>query len=328
MKSTTLKDIASALGLSTAAVSLGLRGEGTLSEETRKRIRDTARRLGYRPNTFAAALSSRGGRSSKHHIPLAVIRQRLTPGGQWYPIDPLIDGLRQRSHELGYRFESFDLETPANFNTLLEMLFRRGFQGLFIAPTGLVPLDGHPWDRFAVIACGRYDVASPFHTVRNEVFDSTRVAIEHLAAIGPKRIGMFLLEHRPPILDDLERRAAAEVLRFGRHKPMVFVQEADREFLAIIRRHRLEAVVGFSIGHYYYLRNCGLAWARRIPFACLQLTTEFWSGPIDGLAPCDFECGLAAVQRMDSFIRHHERGIPKTPEHIVIRPKWHAAQPA
>ena len=42
----TLKDIAQELGLSVKAVSTGLNGTGRLSPETRKRIQETALRMG------------------------------------------------------------------------------------------------------------------------------------------------------------------------------------------------------------------------------------------------------------------------------------------
>ena len=52
----TLKDIAQELGLSVKAVSTGLNGTGRLSPETRKRIQETALRMGYAPNAAARSL--------------------------------------------------------------------------------------------------------------------------------------------------------------------------------------------------------------------------------------------------------------------------------
>lgn len=52
----TLKDIAQELGLSVKAVSTGLNGTGRLSPETRKKIQEAARRMGYTPNVAARSL--------------------------------------------------------------------------------------------------------------------------------------------------------------------------------------------------------------------------------------------------------------------------------
>jgi LacI family transcriptional regulator len=56
MKDVTIYDIAQRLALSTATVSRGLRGNPAISKNTRKRIQDVAKELGYRHNTFASSL--------------------------------------------------------------------------------------------------------------------------------------------------------------------------------------------------------------------------------------------------------------------------------
>lgn len=57
----TLQDIADHLGFSRMTVSAALRGVGRCSPETRAKVQDAARQLGYRPNT--AARATRTGRS-------------------------------------------------------------------------------------------------------------------------------------------------------------------------------------------------------------------------------------------------------------------------
>ena len=58
-RSVTVKQIAAAMGLSQPAVSQVLNGTGRISEETRKRVLETAARLGYRPNAAARAVVTR-----------------------------------------------------------------------------------------------------------------------------------------------------------------------------------------------------------------------------------------------------------------------------
>ena len=53
--------MATAAGVSTATVSLVFNGKGRVAEETRRRVLETGRRLGYRPNPLGRALQS--GRS-------------------------------------------------------------------------------------------------------------------------------------------------------------------------------------------------------------------------------------------------------------------------
>ncbi|MFD2333504.1 LacI family DNA-binding transcriptional regulator [Cohnella sp. GCM10020058] len=52
----TIKDVAKEAGVSIAAASLALNGKGSLSEETRAKIIETAERLHYKPNALAKGL--------------------------------------------------------------------------------------------------------------------------------------------------------------------------------------------------------------------------------------------------------------------------------
>ncbi|MBN2007731.1 LacI family DNA-binding transcriptional regulator [candidate division KSB1 bacterium] len=58
-KPVTLKTIASVLNLTTASVSKALRDSPDISEETRRRVKEKARELGYHPKIMARSLSQR-----------------------------------------------------------------------------------------------------------------------------------------------------------------------------------------------------------------------------------------------------------------------------
>lgn len=62
-RAVTLREVAEAAGVSTAAVSQALNNTGTLSEATRERIKSTAQKLGYVPNQQAASLRRKSTRS-------------------------------------------------------------------------------------------------------------------------------------------------------------------------------------------------------------------------------------------------------------------------
>ena len=55
----TLVDVANHVGVSSMTVSKVLRGRGSISEKTQKKIRDAVQELGYVPNKLAGSLSSR-----------------------------------------------------------------------------------------------------------------------------------------------------------------------------------------------------------------------------------------------------------------------------
>src|ERR1700733_10648352 len=62
-RSPTLSDVAQRAGVSRSLVSLAMRGEGGVSEETRKRIQKAAEDVSYRPNALARNLASGSSRS-------------------------------------------------------------------------------------------------------------------------------------------------------------------------------------------------------------------------------------------------------------------------
>ena len=55
----TIKDIAKLTGVSHSAVSYVLNGKGRVSEETRRRILETAQEIGYVPNRNARNLAKK-----------------------------------------------------------------------------------------------------------------------------------------------------------------------------------------------------------------------------------------------------------------------------
>lgn len=58
-KPVTLREVAALAGVSVATASKALNGHGRMTAETRERIRETARRLGFRPNSLAQSLLRR-----------------------------------------------------------------------------------------------------------------------------------------------------------------------------------------------------------------------------------------------------------------------------
>jgi len=58
-KPVTLRDVAAAAGVSVATASKALNSQGRMTAETRERIRETAQRLGFRPNSLAQSLLRR-----------------------------------------------------------------------------------------------------------------------------------------------------------------------------------------------------------------------------------------------------------------------------
>jgi LacI family transcriptional regulator len=120
-KDVTIYDIAQKLALSSTTVSRGLNDHATINKNTRKRIQDTARELGYRHNTFASSL-----RKQKTNT-IGVIIHELNSNF----ITSVLSGIERVTAENGYDLliahssESFEKEAANSMN-----LFHKRVDGL------------------------------------------------------------------------------------------------------------------------------------------------------------------------------------------------------
>ncbi|KQW48716.1 hypothetical protein ASC77_08245 [Nocardioides sp. Root1257] len=96
---TSIKDVARDVEMSTATVSRALRGLPGVSDETRERVMESARRLGYVPSPSAAGLASGQTRT------VAVIVPRVT---QWF-FAAIVQGAEEVLRERGYDLLLYNL---------------------------------------------------------------------------------------------------------------------------------------------------------------------------------------------------------------------------
>jgi LacI family repressor for deo operon, udp, cdd, tsx, nupC, and nupG len=101
---TSIKDVARDVEMSTATVSRALRGLPGVSEETRERVMESARRLGYVPSPSAAGLASGQTRT------VAVIVPRVT---QWF-FAAIVQGAEEVLRERGYDLLLYNLAGDAS----------------------------------------------------------------------------------------------------------------------------------------------------------------------------------------------------------------------
>ena len=333
----TLKDIARKLALSVPTVSQGLRNAGNISKATCKRIQAAALEMGYRPNPLAAALRQGSHKSFlQHGMPLAILRMPLRFDStkpmtkqSLYPLTQITNGIVRRAGELGYRVETFTLQSPNDLSRQLKVLYAQGFQGVFLPPIGAtVQIQALEWDSFSVIACGRYDQPSPFHSVRQEIFEDSRYLYNQVILRGYRRICVVMHRHNPKLLDDFAREASVGACRTpgGRKSNPLFLQvdENTPELATLVKKEKVDAVVAFSLGNYYDLRNAGIKIPAEVGYASLHVADEARENAMlfSGLIPPYDHIGVAAVNRMDAMIRHHERGIPPVREQTVIQSQW------
>ncbi|MEE1789038.1 LacI family DNA-binding transcriptional regulator [Streptomyces sp. SP17BM10] len=179
------RDVARLAGVSQATVSLVFSGSeagSRVSDATRERVREAARSLGYRPQ--AAGRQLRLGRSG---MILLAVPNLLGPF-----FGRVLEGVHE---EAGRHGLAVVVSSGWGSATLAEAATTSRFDGLLICSPDDSQLGDLPADTPAVFldADPGTDRARP--TIELDVAGGMRAAVEHLAALGHRRIGRLRSIH-------------------------------------------------------------------------------------------------------------------------------------
>lgn len=336
MARVTLSDIAAAVGYSKNTVSLALRGNTQIPEQTRERIRQVAEKLGYQPNAVVSQLMAqlRASRTSRFQAKLALVNaNRDSKALADHPTIPTyVNGCESRAAKLGYSFDRFWLHDPAlTADRWQRILLTRGIRGIVVV--GLMDQNKLPgefmpiWRQFPTVVTGvrtREPVLS-FCCVdhHNLVLTAFEKAIE----LGYQRPALVLDE----VIDALvERRFTAAFSTGQRSLPRsrqlpVFssIRSGQRdpgEFYAWLDKHRPDVV--------FTLYNVVLQWIHerglRVPedIGVVQLEWRPTRPNVAGMHQHNFVTGEAAVDMVVSQIHNNEAGVQEFPRATLIGASW------
>lgn len=185
----TLKTIAAETGLAIATVSRALKDAPDIGEETKRRVRETAERLGYRPNRAGVRL--RTGKTNVIAVTLSTVSDMSNPSQLIYSI---ADALRGTAYHLVVMpfFADQDPMDPIRYIVETESA-----DGIVLNQTSEDdPRVRYLNDRrFPFVTHGRTDMGidHPYFDFDNEAY--ARIAVRALHAKGRKS----LLLVRPPV---------------------------------------------------------------------------------------------------------------------------------
>ena len=178
----TIADIAREAGVHPASVSRALRGiGGKVSEETRQRIQRVAADLGYLPNAVAASLRTRQSKL------VGVVVPDL--GNPLF--GPLVTGLEVELRRQGYMCLVVHTSDEAASRTeVVTALAHRQVSGLVIlaAEVDDPMLDAVERFRLPTVLVNRGFGERRFGCVVNDDHESVRLVLDHLVALGHRRI--------------------------------------------------------------------------------------------------------------------------------------------
>jgi DNA-binding LacI/PurR family transcriptional regulator len=123
----TIKDIAAACGVSIATVSKALNGHDDVAEKTKRMVKDTAKALGYTPNSWARALKT----NCTYNLGV-LFADKAGTGLTHFYFSGILNSFKGYAESCGYDV-TFVGSKFGNVNmTYLEHCKCRGFDGLFI----------------------------------------------------------------------------------------------------------------------------------------------------------------------------------------------------
>lgn len=329
-KPVTQRDIARALGVSVATVSLALRNRPVLSESTRREIQKFAVRAGYRLDEAAAELSGRKRSPTNPAITENIAWVTTSPEetliSRGSP-DECRAGAETAAKTLGYRLEEFERGSRINPARLHQILRARGIRCMLLSPQSEnADWMDFPWECYSVARFGQSMLPPYFHSVSPDHVGNAMKAFQSILSRGYRRIGF--LTHDTGTKDCEGRLIEAAFLtaqRFVEEEnriPTHLIPEGSNQAGSIVKwvkKHRVEAILTDLSEAPVLLENAGLRAPEDIGLAMMDV----YGLPIfSGINPHPEEIGKAGVHLLHSLIIDNERGTTETPRQLLVNGAW------
>lgn len=179
MSQPTMKMVAERAGVSTALVSLVMRGAPNVSDHRRERVLRAADELGYRPNVLARNLASR--RTNTIGVVLNDFHNTF--------FADVADAIQAAADRAGYRLlygnakHSVEGEAEA-----VETFLQLRVDGIILAGSMDAPSVEMAARTAAVVIVGRYEHGERVDTVNTDDRAGAQLAVDHLVSLGHRRI--------------------------------------------------------------------------------------------------------------------------------------------
>ncbi len=328
-----LQDVASRARVSRTTVSMALRDHPKINADTRARVQEAARALGYRPNPLVAAhmahiraphpppatqclafLSNR---------PLAAIRaDHRTPAWKYH------DGAARRAAALGFRLEPLNLGGPGmTKRRIVQALAERAIAGVIVAPLsegGGIEARDLPWERLAAAVLEHTLIEPRLHTVCSDEFSTIGRLIQRMLDYGYQRIGIAMHGRMDEHANHFWLAGFRTYVALARPSPPIPHFITSRwtcgEFLRWFRRHRPDAIITVNDEAVRWLREAGV----RVPGE-VGCGTIYWKEDrpfLSGYYQNHELMGAGAVDLVVEQLNRNERGVPAESLTLLVQAAW------
>ena len=186
----TIKDIAKAAGVSHTTVSRALNENPAISPATTARIQELARQMGYTPSAVAQSLLSQ--RTETVGVVITTIADPF--------IARVVDGIESVAKEAGYSvFLTTSHNDPEQELSVVQTLQRRRVDAIIVTSSRVGSLYSSQLDQIQVpiVLINDQEEGEYIHSVAVDDLQGAKLAVEHLIALGHRRIGYVAVADRP-----------------------------------------------------------------------------------------------------------------------------------
>lgn len=322
----TLKMLAVKLGLTEAAVSMAMRNHPRIGLETRRRVQELAKQMGYVRNPALARQGALAKPRGDHGMPLALILQKHPVSGPG--ISDYEAQVEAVARQFGYKLQIHRLyETP--LPRLGQILFNRGVEAVVLGPI----FDGEfnerfPWENFSVVAAGAGHYRPPCHLVLPDRAGALIGAVQRCVERGYRNLGV--VEYAEPVqpVDYRERLGGDLICRHSLNRAGAAYHHLNtdaydpQKFLAWFDRVRPDVIICQTETPIWWCRQFRGDQLDGLGFVVLQLDSSRLSTGFSGFKEDHLLVATWAMKLLDGEVRNFERGKPDIPTRQLIDMPW------
>ena len=230
--SVTIKELATALKISPATVSLALNGDKRVAAKTVQKIKELAKELNYIPNNFGRGLQSRRSRL------IGYLLSGVT--NSFY--DEILQGIGEATVKAGYGLLTGIVRNKTNkqIKEQMRLFLEKNIDGLVLSvylPRDILSVLKK--QNIPFVFCSKSPQELDDVCVKNEDFQGGKLAAEHLIKLGHRSFACSKKQSE-------RLRGNLTVLReYGCEEPMLFQNPAELEAI-MTKTERPTAVIAYS----------------------------------------------------------------------------------
>lgn len=331
-KPVTIKDIALECRVSANTVSLALRGSQRISERTRTRVQQVAKKMGYiRDPQISRLMSGLAKRRQNRAVINEEIAYLLTIPAPFRNAaqNPLFERTAEILKAQGYHLSKFSYDYRRRTAEQLNRIFRsRNIRGIIIAPLTIgqdsVLLD---FENLSAVALGRKLKHPALHRVDNNHSYAVRVCLENLHRKGFRRPGALISSYFD---GQIQYSLSGAYLAWqamhmeGESIPILNSDTTDEKPLtsdqisAWLAKHRIDSVIYLEEVHDKLQKSLPLA-RRKVGTALIRKNTI---PGVPGVVPDLETLSRITVALLISQMNANQFGPPDSPVLTLVNGYW------